>query len=53
MVFEVFRSLNSKAVRPVNWDLASLIHEDMDVIRAIFQNHLASDLRFQIAPDNT
>lgn len=48
MVFEVFRSLNSKAVRPVNWDLSFLIHEGMDVIQVLSQNHLASDLRFQL-----
>ncbi len=48
MVFEVFRSLNSKADHPVNWDLTLLIHGDTDVIQALFLNHLASDLRFQL-----
>lgn len=48
MVFEVFRSLNSKADHLVNWDLVSLIHGGMDANQVLFLNHLVSDLRFQI-----
>lgn len=47
MVFEVFRSLNSKADHLVNWDLVSLIHGGMDANQVLFLNHLVSDLRFQ------
>ncbi len=46
MVFEVFRSLNSKADHLVNWDLVSLIHGGMDANQVLFLNHLVSDLRF-------
>ena len=44
MVFEVFRSLNSKADHLVNWDLVSLIHGGMDANQVLFLNHLVSDL---------
>ena len=48
MVFEVFRSLNSKADHLVNWDLVSLIHGGMDANQVLFLKHLVSDLRFQL-----
>ena len=52
MVFEVFRSLNSKADHLVNWDLVSLIHGGMDANQVLFLNHLVSDLRFQLKNKN-
>ena len=48
MVFEVFHLPYNRAAHLSNWDLISSIHEDMDVIQAPFQNHLVSDLRFQL-----
>lgn len=48
MAFEVFHFPYNRADHPSNWDLASLIHEDMDVIQALCLNHLVSDLRFQL-----
>ena len=53
MAFVEFRSLNSKADHLVNWGLVSSIHEDMDASQVLYQNHLESALRFQIATDNT
>ena len=52
MVFEVFRSLNSKADHLVNWGLVSSIHEDMDASQVLYQNHLESALRFQLKNKN-
>ena len=52
MVFEVFRSLNSKADHLVNWDLVSLIHGDTGANQAPCLNHLVSDLRFQLKNKN-
>ena len=48
MAFEVFRFPYNRAGHLSNWDLASSIHEDMDVIQAPCQNPLVSDLRFQL-----
>jgi hypothetical protein len=48
MVSEEFRSLNNKADRLVNWDLAFSIHGGMGANQAPFQSHLVSALRFQL-----
>lgn len=47
MAFEAFHFPYNRADHPSSWDLASSIHEDMDVIQALCLNHLVSDLRFQ------
>mgnify|MGYP006914995917 CR=1 FL=1 len=52
MVFEVFRSLNSKAEPSRKLDLVSLIHGGMDANQVLFLNHLVSDLRFQLKNKN-
>ena len=48
MVFEVFHFPYNRADHPADWDLVSSIHEDTDVIQALYLNHLVSDLRFQL-----
>ena len=52
MVFEVFRSLNSKADHLVNLDLAFSTLEDKDAIQVPYQSHLVFDLRFQLKTKN-
>ncbi|RGK53285.1 hypothetical protein DW939_08310 [Phocaeicola plebeius] len=53
MVFEVFHFPYNRADHPADWDLVSSIHEDTDVIQALYLNHLVSDLRFQLKNKKT